>query len=137
MPASGARTRPSALPIDVARTIDELLAGLPLDFVHVHEPFALSASSSALRQSRSLNVGSFHAPTERLLSSQVARRLVQTFFGRLDGRTASYAATAQLMERHFPAEYRVVLPGTETGGSGAGPRPTSARERHPTACGCS
>ena len=115
MPAGGARTRPSALPIDVARTIDELLASLPLDVVHVHEPFAPSASSSALRQSRSLNVGSFHSPTERLLTTQVARRFVQTFFGRLDARTASYGATAQLMERHFPAEYQVVLPGTGNG----------------------
>jgi len=102
--------RGPGLPVDVARTVEELLALLPLDFVHVHDPFAPSAASAALRHSRALNVGSFHAPNERLLSTQVARRFVELFFGRLDARVASYAATAALMESHFPADYRVVTP---------------------------
>ncbi|HVC85401.1 MAG TPA: PHP domain-containing protein [Solirubrobacteraceae bacterium] len=102
--------RGPGLPVDVARTVEELLGVLPLDFVHVHEPFAPSTASAALRHSRALNIGSFHAPTERLLSTQVARRFVELFFGRLDARIASYAATAALMESHFPADYRVVRP---------------------------
>jgi predicted metal-dependent phosphoesterase TrpH len=102
------RRRAPALPIDVARTIEELLSTVPLDFVHVHEPFAPSTANAALRHSRSLNVGSFHAPTERLLSTLVARRFVETFFGRLDARTASLPATAELMDRHFPGEYRLL-----------------------------
>ena len=100
-----------APPVDVARTIEEVLSLAPLDFVHVHEPFAPSASSVALRHSRALNVGSFHAPTERVLSTQVARRFVELFFGRLDARTASFGATQELMERFFPARYRSLRPG--------------------------
>ena len=100
-----------APPVDVARTIEEVLTLAPLDFVHVHEPFAPSASSVALRHSRALNVGSFHAPTERILSTQVARRFVELFFGRLDARTASFGATRELMERFFPASYRLLRPG--------------------------
>jgi hypothetical protein len=107
--AGGRRTR--ALPVDVARTLEELLSRVPLDLVHVHEPFAPSASSTALRYSRALNVGSFHAPTERLLSTTVARRFVESFFGRLDARIASREDTAELMARHFPAEYRIVADG--------------------------
>ncbi len=98
-------------PVDVARTIEEVLTLAPLDFVHVHEPFAPSASSVALRHSRALNVGSFHAPTERVLSTQVARRFVELFFGRLDARTTSFEATRELMERFFPASYRLLRPG--------------------------
>jgi predicted metal-dependent phosphoesterase TrpH len=79
--------------------------------VHVHEPFAPSAASVALRHSRSLNVGSFHAPAERVLSTQVARRFVELFFGRLDARSASFEATRDLMQRVFPADYRVLRPG--------------------------
>jgi len=97
-----------SLPIDVARTIQELLGAVELDFVHVHEPFPPSAPSVALRHSRALNVGSFHAPTERLLSTVLARRFVSTFFGRLDARTASLKTTAKLMHRHFPGEYALV-----------------------------
>jgi predicted metal-dependent phosphoesterase TrpH len=104
----GQRRRAPALPIDVARTVEELLSTVPLDFVHVHEPFAPSTSNAALRHSRSLNVGSFHAPTERVLSTLVARRFVETFFGRLDARTASLPATAELMGRHFPGDYRLL-----------------------------
>ena len=110
----GGRRRPPVLPIDVARTVEELLATVDLDFVHVHEPFAPSTSNAALRHSRSLNVGSFHSSAERLLSTVVARRVVESFFGRLDARTASLPATAELMNRHFPGEYRLLAdePGT-------------------------
>ncbi len=116
----GTRSRPPALPITVARTVEEMLAAAPLDFVHVHEPFAPSTSSAALRHSRALNIGSFHAPTEHLLATQVARRLHELFLGRLDARTASFAATRELMARHFPADYRVIAPGADP--------PPSARE---------
>ena len=108
VPTGGARRRTSALSIDVARTIEELLSSVELDFVHVHEPFAPSTSNAALRHSRSLNVGSFHSPGERLISTLLARRFVESFFGRLDARIASLPATAELMHRHFPGDYRLV-----------------------------
>jgi glycosyltransferase involved in cell wall biosynthesis len=109
----GASKRMPALPVDVSRTIEDLLTIVPLDVCHVHEPFAPSTSSAALRHSRALNVGTFHAPTERLLSTQVARKVVQLVLGRLDARTASFATTCSLMQRWFPAEYRVLLPGAD------------------------
>jgi hypothetical protein len=105
------RRRPPALPIDVARTVEEVLRTVDLDFVHVHEPFAPSTSNAALRHSRALNVGSFHSSTERLLSTLVARRFVESFFGRLDARTASLPATVELMIRLFPADYSLVEDG--------------------------
>ncbi|MDQ3677641.1 MAG: PHP domain-containing protein, partial [Actinomycetota bacterium] len=107
------RRRVPALPVDVSRTIEDLLTIAPLDVCHVHEPFAPSASSAALRHSRALNIGTFHAPTERLLSTQVARKVVQLVLGRLDARAASFAATRDLMQRFFPADYRVMLPGCD------------------------
>ena len=106
----GRRTGPSPS-VDVSRTVEEALTLAPLDFVHVHEPFAPSVASVALRHSRALNIGSFHAPTERVLSTQVARRFVERFFGRLDARTAAFAATRALMDHHFPADYRLLRPG--------------------------
>jgi predicted metal-dependent phosphoesterase TrpH/glycosyltransferase involved in cell wall biosynthesis len=102
-----------SLPLDVSRTLEDLLDHAELDFVHVHEPFAPSASSAALRHSRALNVGTFHSTTERFVSTQVARKVVELLFGRLDGRTASFAATRDLVERYFPGEYRIILPGAD------------------------
>jgi predicted metal-dependent phosphoesterase TrpH/glycosyltransferase involved in cell wall biosynthesis len=102
-----------SLRLDVSRTLEDLLDHAELDFVHVHEPFAPSASSAALRHSRALNVGTFHSTTERFVSTQVARKVVELLFGRLDGRTASFAATRDLIERYFPGEYRIILPGAD------------------------
>src|SRR4051794_5555759 len=102
-----------ALPVDVSKAMEQLLQTAELDFVHVHEPFAPSAASAALRHSHALNVGTFHAPGERVVSTQVARRLVALLFGRLDGRTASFRATRDLVARYFPGEYRVIHPGAD------------------------
>src|SRR6202012_182331 len=81
--------------------------------VNVHEPFAPSASSAALRHSRALNVGSFHAPTERGLSTQLTGPLSRLLFSPMDARTASYAATRNLLQRYFPGEYTVIAPGAD------------------------
>jgi predicted metal-dependent phosphoesterase TrpH len=92
--------------------VKRLLGSRELDVVHVHEPFAPSVSSAALRHSYSLNVATFHAPQERVLSTQVARPLVEIFFGRIDARTVTSAATAELLEGYFPASYELVEPAT-------------------------
>jgi glycosyltransferase involved in cell wall biosynthesis len=102
-----------SLPLDVSRTIEDLLDRAQFDFVHVHEPFAPSASSAALRHSRALNVGTFHAPAERVLSTQFARKLVELLFGRLDARTASFEVTRDLLGRFFPGDYSVISPGAD------------------------
>ena len=122
----GPRPRAAPVPIDLSRPLDELLGGVELDVVHVHDPFAPSAASVALRHSRSLNVGSFHEPSERVLSTQVARPLVEVFFGRLDARTVEHPddlrADGALLSRHLRA-------GRAGGGSGAGARLAGRRRR--------
>jgi glycosyltransferase involved in cell wall biosynthesis len=115
-----------SLPLDGARTIERLLARLELDILHVHEPFAPSASATALRHSLALNVGTFHSPTERVLSTQVARRFIELFFGRLDARTATFDVTRGLVSSFFPGDYELVGPGVDLGlyvpgGHGEGP----------------
>ncbi len=122
LPFAPTRRRSASLPVDVARTIEETLINVALDVVNVHEPFAPSASSVALRHSRALNVGSFHAPTELILSTQLTRPLSRLLFSRLDARTASYAATRNLLQRFFPGEYRVIAPGADAAPVGEAPR---------------
>ncbi len=88
--------------------VKRLLKARDLDVVHVHDPFAPSAASAALRHSFSLNVATFHEPRERVLATQVARPLVEIFFGRIDARTVTRPQTAELLERFFPASYEVL-----------------------------
>jgi predicted metal-dependent phosphoesterase TrpH len=99
------------LRIGTGDPVKRLLAAEPLDIVHVHEPFAPSVSSAALRHSFSLNVATFHRPQERVLSTQVARPLVEIFFGRIDARTVTSPETGALLERYFPGTYELIQPG--------------------------
>jgi glycosyltransferase involved in cell wall biosynthesis len=110
---SGPRRRPAPLPVDVSGAMERLLGAVPLDLLHVHEPFAPSTGSAALRHSQSLNVATFHEPVERVLSTQVARMLVEVFFGRIDERTASNEATGDLLQRFFPGRYELIRPGAD------------------------
>jgi len=92
-----------------ARAVSDEFERRGHEVVHVHDPFAPSAPSAALRHSLSLNVATFHAPQERVLSTQVARPLVEIFFGRIDARTVTSAETARLLERFFPGSYELLL----------------------------
>ena len=112
---AGARPRPAPVPVDISRSLEGLLSAIDFDVVHVHEPFAPSAASAALRHSRALNAATFHLPTERVLSTQVARPLVEIFFGRLDARMVSGRSTGELVERFFPGSYEIVRPAAEVG----------------------
>jgi glycosyltransferase involved in cell wall biosynthesis len=120
---SGPRRRPAPLPVDVSGALERLLGSVPLDVVHVHEPFAPSTGSAALRHSVSLNVATFHEPVERVLSTQVARMLVEVFFGRIDGRTASNEATGELLQRFFPGQYELIKPGADRADPALDPPP--------------
>jgi predicted metal-dependent phosphoesterase TrpH/glycosyltransferase involved in cell wall biosynthesis len=109
----GPRPRPAPIAVDASRDLEVLLGTVPIDVLHVHEPFAPSLSSTALRHSNSLNVGTFHEPSERVLSTQVARPLVEIFFGRLDARTVTCSQTAVLLERYFTGSYELIRPGAD------------------------
>ena len=120
---AGSRPRPAPVPVDITRSLEGLLSGFEFDVVHVHDPFAPSVASAALRHSRSLNAGTFHLPTERVLSTQVARPIVEIFFGRLDARTVTGRTTADLLSRFFPGTYEVLTPPAEVGAVGPGEGP--------------
>ncbi len=113
----GASRARATLPIDLARTVEELCALEAFDLCHLHEPYSPSISSAVLRHSRALNVGTFHAPGERLLATQVTRRLADVVLGRLDARLASSGATARRAQRFLGGEYRVLPPGADPVGA--------------------
>lgn len=107
------------LRVSTGDPVKRMLKGRDLDIVHVHDPFAPNAPSAALRHSYSLNVATFHAPQERTLTTQVARPLVEVFFGRIDARTVTRPETAELLERFFPADYELVGAEATAAGEGA------------------
>ena len=121
-----------APPLDVARTLDDVLAAR-----RSTSSTCTSRSRRARRRSRcATRARSTSGPSTRRpsasISTQVARRFVERFFGRLDARTASFDATRELMERAFPATYEVLRPGADTvAGAQRGRRPAADRVRRP------
>lgn len=111
IPRSGKRQAPVS--VDVGNRVEALLGSGRFDIVHVHDPFVPGFSSTALRHSFSLNVGTFHETEERPFATQFARPLLEIFFGRLDARTASSRASARLLNRYFPGSYEITHPGID------------------------
>ena len=109
----GSRKRPAPVSVDVGNRVEALLGKGGIDVVHVHDPFVPGFSSNALRHSFSLNVGTFHETEERPFATQVARPLLEVFFGRLDARTASSRASARLLNRYFPGSYELTPAGVD------------------------
>ncbi len=109
----GSRKRQAPVSVDVGNRVEALLGHGEVDLVHVHDPFLPNFSSTALRHSFSLNVGTFHETAERPFATQVARPLLEIFFGRLDARTVSSRASAKLLNRYFPGAYELTPPGVE------------------------
>ncbi|MGK2956501.1 MAG: glycosyltransferase [Solirubrobacterales bacterium] len=109
----GSRKRQAPVSVDVGNRVEALLAQAELDLVHVHDPFLPNFSSTALRHSFSLNVGTFHETAERPFATQLARPLLEIFFGRLDARTASSRSSAKLLNRYFPGAYELTPPGVD------------------------
>ena len=120
-----------SLPLDVSRTLEDLLENAALDVVHVHEPFAPSAASAALRHSRGAERG--HVP--------LAHRAVRVDPG---GAAAGGAAVrppgrAQRQLRRHPRPGRALLPRQlrrdPAGGRPAGaPAATAARRTSCSRC---
>lgn len=109
----GSRKRPAPVSVDPGNRVENLLGIARLDLVHVHDPFVPNFSSTGLRHSFSLNVGTFHETEERPFATQVARPLLEIFFGRLDARTASSSASARLLNRYFPGSYELTPSGVD------------------------
>lgn len=111
IPRTGKRQAPVS--VDMGKRIEALLGQGRFDIVHVHDPFVPGFSSNALRNSFSLNVGTFHETEERPFATQFARPLLEIFFGRLDARTVSSKASAKLLNRYFPGSYEITHPGVD------------------------
>ena len=109
----GSGKRPAPVSVDVGRRIERLLGAAKPDIVHVHDPFVPGFSSTALRHSFSLNVGTFHETAERPFATLVARPFLEVFFGRLDARTATSLSVAGLIDRFFPGSYLLTPPGVD------------------------
>ncbi|MEO5884885.1 MAG: glycosyltransferase family 4 protein [Candidatus Limnocylindrales bacterium] len=85
------------------------------DVLHFHEPFIPFLSLFLLRESRSVNIATFHAYAGFSPSYEFGSRVLQGYAGRLHGRLAVSAAARHFIDRFFPGDYKVIPNGVDIG----------------------
>ena len=84
------------------------------DVVHLHEPLAPLLPLMVLQHSRSVNIGTFHAYSDRRHLYRMCRRAVGRWQKRLHGRIAVSPAARAFVSPHFPGySYRVIPNGID------------------------
>jgi phosphatidyl-myo-inositol alpha-mannosyltransferase len=90
-----------------------VLAQERFDLLHFHEPFVPFLSLLLLRESRSVNVATFHAYAGFSPSYEFGSRVLRGYADRLDGRIAVSAAARHFIDRYFPGDYKVIPNGVD------------------------
>ena len=91
----------------------DLLERERFDVLHLHEPFVPFLSLFLLRESRSVNVATFHAYAGFSPSYELGSRVMRGHASRLHGRIAVSAAARHFIDRFFPGDYKVIPNGVD------------------------
>jgi phosphatidylinositol alpha-mannosyltransferase len=112
MPANGSVGTITISPRYVSQVRDVLEAE-QFDLLHFHEPFVPFLSLVVLRQSRSVNVATFHAYGGFSAAYEFGSKVMSSYAGRLHGRIAVSAAARHFIDRFFPGDYKVIPNGVD------------------------
>lgn len=93
--------------------VGEMLDRERFDVIHFHEPFVPFLSLQILRQSRAVNVATFHAYSGFSPSYEFGKRMMKSYARRLHGRIAVSAAARHFIQRYFPGDYKVIPNGVD------------------------
>jgi phosphatidylinositol alpha-mannosyltransferase len=93
--------------------VDDMLERERFDVLHLHEPFVPFLSLFLLRESRSVNIATFHAYAGFSPSYELGRRVMGGHASRIHGRIAVSAAARHFIDRYFPGDYKVIPNGVD------------------------
>ena len=83
------------------------------DLLHFHEPLVPFLSPVVLRESRSVNIATFHAYSGFSPAYELTSRMLGPIVARLHGRIAVSAAARHFIDRYFPGDYKVIPNGVD------------------------
>ena len=112
LPLSGSWARVS-LSFHRNRQIKRLLDDEEFDVVHMHEPLFPVPPVAALRFSKALNVGTFHAYARRSRGYRGFRPLLKRWYGNLHGKIAVSKPAAELVARYYPGDFKIIPNGID------------------------
>ena len=80
------------------------------DILHLHEPFAPMLCVSMLAQSKSINVGTFHASHPRSLTYYLSKSVLKRWMRKLHGKITVSRAALNYVNKYFPNEDYQIIP---------------------------
>jgi phosphatidylinositol alpha-mannosyltransferase len=80
------------------------------DILHLHEPFAPMLCVSMLAQSKSINVGTFHASHLRSYSYYLSKSILRRWMKKLHGKITVSKASLNYISKYFPDEEYHIIP---------------------------
>ena len=83
------------------------------DLLHFHEPFVPLLALFTLRESRSVNVATFHAYSGYAPGYQLGGKMLGPVARNLHGRIAVSAAARHFADRYLPGDYKVIPNGVD------------------------
>lgn len=116
VPASGTIARITLSPWLSSR-INAVLEREKFDISHLHEPLMPMLCTTVLRLSRTPNIGTFHASGGKpwySFGTPMGKRLLKSWWERLDGKIAVSEPALNYVSRHFPGEYTIIPNGVDT-----------------------
>lgn len=112
VPVSGSIARITLSP-RAYRWVKAILQREKFDILHLHEPLMPVLCLVALRHSKTINIGTFHAYRESNFAYMAGKPVLQRFVRRLHGRIAVSPPARELVSRYFPGDYEIIPNGID------------------------
>jgi phosphatidylinositol alpha-mannosyltransferase len=93
--------------------IQAVLEREQFDLLHFHEPFVPLLALFTLRESRSVNIATFHAYAGYAPGYQLGGKMLGPVARNLHGRIAVSAAARHFADRYLPGDYKVIPNGVD------------------------
>ena len=101
------------LSLTLSRRVKQILRSEQFDVVHLHEPLVPALPLTVLRESKTVNVATFHVSRDSYFGYLYAKPLLKQFMRKVHGRIAVSATAREFVHHYFPGDYRVIPNGID------------------------
>lgn len=88
--------------------VRDILERERFDIVHLHEPLASTLTVCILRESNSINIGTFHAHHSSSWGYRAVNPLAKRWFNKLHGRIAVSKPAMEFVHKYFSGDYAII-----------------------------
>ncbi len=101
------------LSLTLSRRVKQILATEQFDVVHIHEPLVPALPLTVLRESKTVNVATFHVARDSYFGYLYAKPLLKQFMRKVHSRIAVSAAAREFVGQYFPGDYHIIPNGID------------------------